>query len=76
VPELDGFLWQVEAGVEALVREAIGAGPSVPASRLIVALADVSVWRSLERLDAPSAEFRRTMVRLLSCAIVVAGSGA
>jgi len=26
------------------------------------------VWQRLKRLDAPPAEFRRTMVRLLTCA--------
>ena len=41
----------------------------------MTALADVSVWRSLKRLDAPPAEFRRTMVRLLACAIAVAAQG-
>ena len=51
VPELDGFLRQVDAGVEALVREAIGAGSSEAVIRLMTALADVSVWQSLKRLD-------------------------
>lgn len=68
VPELDAFLRQVEAGVEALVREAIGAGSPEAVIRLTTALADVSVWRSLKRLDAPPAEFRRTMAGLLDCA--------
>jgi AcrR family transcriptional regulator len=75
VPELDGFLRQVEAGVEALVREAIGAGSSEAAIRLMTALADVSVWRSLKRLDAPPAEFRRTVVGLLDCASALAAQG-
>jgi AcrR family transcriptional regulator len=69
VPELDAFLRRVEAGVAALVREAMGAGTSEAAIRLVTALTDVSVWQSLKRLDAPPAEFRRTMVRLLDCAI-------
>jgi AcrR family transcriptional regulator len=68
VPELEAFLRQVEAGVEALVREAMDAG-SPEAIRLVTALADVAVWRSLKRLEAPPAEFRRTMIRLLDCAI-------
>lgn len=75
VPELDEFLRRVDAGVEALVREAIGAGASETVIRLMSALADISVWRSLKRLDAPPAEFRRTMVRLLDCAIALAAQG-
>lgn len=72
VPELDCFLRQVDAGVEALVREAIGTGSSEAEIRLMTALADVSVWQSLKRLDAPPAEFRRTMVGLLDCASALA----
>ena len=30
---------------------------------------------TLKRLDAPPEEFRRTMVRLLDCAIAIAGEG-
>ena len=75
VPELDGFLRQVEAGVEALVREAVGAGSSEAMIRLMTALADVSVWQSLKRLEAPPAEFRRTMAGLLDCASGLAAPG-
>jgi hypothetical protein len=38
----------------------------------MTALADVSVWRSLKRLDMPRTEFRRTMTGLLDCAAAVA----
>jgi len=72
IPELDSFLRQVDAGVEALVREAVGTGSSEAAIRLMTALADVSVWRSLKRLDMPRTEFRRTMTGLLDCAAAVA----
>ena len=72
MPELDGFLREVDAGVEALVREATGAGASEAEIRLMTALADVSVWQSLKRLDAPPAEFRRTMAGLLDCASALA----
>lgn len=75
VPELDAFLRQVAAGVEALVREAIGAGSAEAVIRLVTALADVAVWLSLKRLDTPPAEFRRTMVGLLHCAIALAAQG-
>ena len=69
VPELDAFLRHVDAGIEALVREAVGPGSEDSAILLAAALADVAVWRSLKRLDAPPAEFRHTMIRLLDCAI-------
>lgn len=72
IPELDGFLREVDAGVEALVREAAGAGASDAEIRLMSALADVSVWQSLKRLDAPPEEFRRTMAGLLDCASALA----
>ncbi len=75
VPELDGFLRQVDVGVEALVREAIGAGSSEAVIRLMTALADVSVWLSLKRLDVAPAEFRRTLVGLLDCATALAAPG-
>jgi AcrR family transcriptional regulator len=73
VPELERFLDQVDAGVAALVREAVGPRSSDAAIRLATALADVSVWRSLTRLDVPPAELRHTMVRLLTCATAVTG---
>jgi AcrR family transcriptional regulator len=76
VPELEEFLRQVEAGVEALVREAMGAGACEAAIRLTTALADVSVWLSLKRLDLASAQFRRMMVRLIESAIVIAAESA
>jgi len=75
VPELDAGLRQVETGVEALVREALGAGCSEGAVRLVTAMADVSVWRSLRRVGAPPAEFRRMLVRLLACAIAITAEG-
>jgi AcrR family transcriptional regulator len=72
IPELDEFLRQVDASVDALVREAVGAGSSETVVRLVTALADVSVWQSLKRLDAPPAEFRRTLAGLLECAVALA----
>ena len=71
VPELDASVRQREAGVEALVREAIGPDPE-SATRLVVALTSFPVWMSLKRLDAPPADFRRMVVRLLACAIAAA----
>jgi AcrR family transcriptional regulator len=75
VPGLNAFLQHIDAGVEALVREAVGPGSEDSVIRLVAALADISVWRSLKRLDTPPAEFRHTLVRLLDCAIAVATQG-
>ena len=75
VPELDAFVRQREAGVEALVRAAIGPDAPESTARLAVALASFPVWMSLKRLDAPPAEFGRLMVRLLACAIAGAAQG-
>jgi AcrR family transcriptional regulator len=72
VPELDAFLRHVDAGVGALVREAVGPRSQEATIRLVTALADVSVWRSLKRLKTPPAEFQNTMLRLLACATAVA----
>jgi AcrR family transcriptional regulator len=75
VPELEAFLRHVDAGVQALVREAIGPETPEAAIRLAAALTDVSVWRSLKRLDMSPEEFRRTLVRLLECATSDAAQG-
>lgn len=75
VPELDAFLRQVGAGVEAWVREAMGAGSSETAVRLVTALCDVSVWLSLKRIEVPPADFRDMMVGLIGCAIPLAAKG-
>jgi AcrR family transcriptional regulator len=72
VPELDAFVRQREAGVAALVREAIGPDASESTTRLVVALASFAMWMSLKRLGAPPTEFRRVTVRLLTCAMASA----
>lgn len=74
IPELDASLRHTEAAVEALVREALEGAPE-PVVRLAIALADVSVWRSLGRIGSPEAERRRVWAGLLACADGIAGSG-
>jgi AcrR family transcriptional regulator len=69
VPELDASLRYVEAGIEALVREAVGADSPESTIRLVIALTDFPVWQSLKRLGDPPTAFVRMMVRLLTCAI-------
>lgn len=74
VPELDGFLGAVEAGVAALVREAIkGENLSDTALQLLTALMDFPVWRSLQKVAEDDLERRQVFIRLLGCAIRSAG---
>ncbi|MFO1150397.1 MAG: TetR/AcrR family transcriptional regulator [Alsobacter sp.] len=70
IPELDGFLRAVEAGVAALVREAV-AEEALPETvlQLVVALMAFPVWTSMQRVDVEDEERRRLVARLLSCAI-------
>lgn len=68
VPELDGFLQAVEAGVAALVREAVAGEPISEAQiQVLLALTDFPVWRSLQRLgDAASKD---CLASLLACVV-------
>ncbi len=70
IPELDGFLTAVEAGVAAWVREAVKfeALPT-QALQLLIALTDFRVWASLRSVEVSDAERDRLMVRLLRQAI-------
>jgi AcrR family transcriptional regulator len=66
LPELEGFLSAVEAGVEALVREALRLRP-LPEDTIRVAIAQASfpVWSAFQKTGLPAAEIRSTMIRLL-----------
>jgi AcrR family transcriptional regulator len=68
VAALDAFLTQVEAGVEALVREAM-AGGSEAEMRIVLALTDLRVWSSLKRLQLPKYRLAAFMLRLLKAAL-------
>jgi hypothetical protein len=70
VPELNGFLTAVEAGVEALVREAL-ANTQEPDRAVQVAnrLMSFSVWQEFNRLGLPAPELAALRVRLLECGI-------
>lgn len=73
VPELDQFLSAVEAGVEALVNEALaGAGQSERTRRVVLALMTFPVWSALNRLALPPSEALALRVGLLECAIKAA----
>jgi AcrR family transcriptional regulator len=70
VPELDGFLTAVEAGVEALVAEALApVAPSNTELRLAVALTAFRVWQSLGRQGFSGAELRAVLLQTLLCGL-------
>ncbi len=75
VPALDGFLNAVEAGVEALVREALdGADAPERTVQMVLGLMSFPVWRAFGRLKLPPAERAGMKVRLLECAMAGAAS--
>jgi AcrR family transcriptional regulator len=73
VPELDGFLIAVEAGVEALVREALaGTGRSQLPVQVAKGLMSYPMWLEVRRLGLPQSELTELKVRLLECGISAA----
>lgn len=70
LPQLEGFLSAVEAGVEALVREALsGSGASETAIRLVIVMMSFSVWSQLRKLDLPDDEITALKLGLLECSL-------
>jgi len=70
VPELDGFLTAVEAGVNALVREALAnAGLPQRALEVATALMSFPVWSAFDRLGLPQPEAMKLRTGFLECAI-------
>jgi AcrR family transcriptional regulator len=73
VPELDAFLNAVEAGVEALVRQALaGMRPPERVVQVVLALVDFPVWESFNRLKLSRSERARVNLQLLECGIAAA----
>ncbi|MEO8667488.1 MAG: helix-turn-helix domain-containing protein [Bauldia sp.] len=70
LPELHGFLSAVEAGVEALVREALRPA-ACPEGAVLVAIAQMSfpVWSAHRATGLPPAGLHHIRVRLLEAAI-------
>lgn len=70
IPELDEFLRAVEAGVAAMVREAVK-DEALPAVvlQLLIALTNFPVWTSMQKVSGDELERRRLVARLLGCAI-------
>ena len=76
VPELDQFLGAVEAGVAALVGEALRpAGLSDRALAVANAMMSFPVWAAFDRLGIPAAEFAELRVNLLECVLRSADKG-
>ncbi|MGF7160588.1 AcrR family transcriptional regulator [Rhodoligotrophos appendicifer] len=70
IPELDEFLRAVEAGVAALVREAVKVEALPDAVlQLVIVLTDFPVWTAMQRVAGADLERRRAVARLVGCAI-------
>lgn len=70
VPELDQFLRMVDAGLEALIREAtVDESPGDAMVGVLMALCGVAVWQRLTTTGLAAAERRGILVDLLTCAI-------
>lgn len=73
LPQLDFFLSAVEAGVAALVREALAPlEPSDEAIEVVTALMGFRVWQSFGRAAIPAERRSVLRVRLLRCALKAA----
>jgi AcrR family transcriptional regulator len=69
IPEIDAFLTAVEAGIGALVREALRpSAPSETAVAIAISLIDYPAWAALaRRIDAPDRQ--RVLVRLITAGL-------
>jgi hypothetical protein len=73
VPELEGFLSAVEAGISALVAEALA--PDAPTDsqlRIAHALTAFRVWQSLVRQGFSGTELRAVLIQTLACGLAAA----
>jgi AcrR family transcriptional regulator len=70
IPELDELLKAVDAGVDALVREAVK-GEELPelTIALLISLTEFPVWQSLQRLPLEMPARNALHARLLECAV-------
>lgn len=74
IPELDGFLCAIEAGVAALVKEALA--PIEASERQVetaLVLMSFRVWQSFQRSNLPRSELQSVRIGLLHC-VLKAGS--
>ena len=73
VPELEAFLGAVEAGVEALVREALRlAAPPEPAMQVVIGLMSFPVWSTFARLKIPPGDLPGFKLRMIACGMAAA----
>jgi AcrR family transcriptional regulator len=73
VPPLHGFLSAVEAGIGALVREALRpAGLPDRTIEVVAAMVSFPVWLRFSQLDLPPDELRQLRLGLVECAIKAA----
>jgi hypothetical protein len=75
VAGLDYFLTQVEAGVEAHVREALGKETGEPEVRAVLALTDIGTWSSLRKF-MPDTNLRPLLLDLIDRALSGTGGRA
>ena len=70
VPELDQFLTMVDAGIEALIREALAdERPSEPLVDVLMALCSIAVWQRLVRAALTEPQRQGILTDLLMSAI-------
>jgi AcrR family transcriptional regulator len=70
IPELDQFLNMVDAGIEALVRQAtIDEAPTEPVIGVVMALCHISVWQWMKRGEFTEPERQAILVDVLTSAI-------
>jgi AcrR family transcriptional regulator len=70
VAELDGFLRAVDAGIEALVRQALAGSASEDKSvRVVMAFTSLPVWTTLNEASTEAAARAELKVSLLECAV-------
>jgi AcrR family transcriptional regulator len=75
VPELDQFLISVDAGIEALIKEAVAdEAPSRSLIGVLMALCSVSVWHAMQRAELAEADRQATLVDILASAIAAVRS--
>jgi len=73
IAQLDGFLSAVEAGIAALVREALSpASPSEETLEAATALMSFRVWQSFHRTTLSEARLATLRKRLLRCVLAAA----
>jgi AcrR family transcriptional regulator len=70
VPELDGFLIHVDAGIDALIKQALAdEAPSGSLMAVLMALCSVRVWQAINRAEIAQSDRRAILADILTSAI-------